>query len=133
MTEPYETFSLYKEGRAFSAKKEGRHLIGDYDIVSDATDAEGNRIITLKPHDLSGHLKNLDKLVDLLSKKLDPDSKLFPKLLRDTLVDYSEKDIERMLNKVEKKKEKVSAQEGCFKIYIGDGRRKKSEEIMIRS
>lgn len=133
MAEPYETISLYKDKRAFASKKEGGHLTGDFDILSDKVDSEGNRIITLKPHDLSEHKRKLAKLVELLVHELDPKSKLLPKLLLDTLIDFPEDAIARMLNKVEKGKEKVTATEGCFKIYIGDGRRKSSEEIMVRS
>ncbi len=134
MSEPYESISLFRNGRAYAGKGEdGGHLTGDFDLVSDAVDDDGNRVIVLKPHDLTEHHERLDRLVSLLTECLDPHSKLFPELLHDALVDYSEKDVERMLRKVESGREKVSTREGCFRLFIGDGRRKNSEEIMLRS
>lgn len=128
---PNETISFYRSGRAYAAKREGGHITGDYDIVSDAKDESGNRVIVLKEHDLTEHDHNLDELVNALTQKLDPTSRLFPQILRDTLVDYNDDDIMRLLAKV-RKGVKVTPKEGCFKLYIGDGRKRSAEEIMIR-
>ena len=128
-----ESISFYRSGVAYAAKEEGGHLTGQYDIQRDEVAEDGTRTIVLKPHDLTEFNAKLERLVELLMVQLkESKSSMGAKILKDTLIDYEEEDIDRMLKKMEGGKDKVTAQEGCFKIYIGDGRKKGSEEIMLR-
>ena len=127
-----ENISLYRRGVAYAAKREGGHITGSYDVLNDETDNEGIRTIILKTQDKVKHLTIVKELAKLLAEKLgEGESKTFISLLEDTLIDYEEESILRMLDKA-KKDIPVKTREGCFKIIIGDGRRKNADIIDLR-
>ncbi len=129
--EPSENLSFYRNKKAMGTKGVSRH-INEYDIASDVTNEEGVRTIVMKPADKTEHLKLCDELANKMVEKLGGgDNKLLRTMLFDTLRDYGEKDVKSMHKMVVLGKAPVKHREGCFKIVIGDGRKKSSHEIML--
>lgn len=130
MKKPKENLSIYKD-EVLGTKGISKHIYY-FDLVSDETTEDGRRVIVLKPTDKSEHLKFCRDLADNMVEALgEGDNKLLRKMLYDTLRDYNEKDIKDMRDMVVLKKSPVKYREGCFKLIIGDGRRKDSHEIML--
>lgn len=126
-----EHLSLYRGGFAYAATREGGHITGDYEILGDTTE-EGVRTIVLKEKDTAPHLERVKKLTRVILERLgETRSRVLRELLEDTLRDYKPEDVERVLNKIVEKKEPVKTKEGCYRIIIGDGRRKNCEVLHI--
>ena len=127
-----ETITLYREGAALVTTKEGGIAEKEYEVVEDRED-NGDRVITLKRIDRSATVSKVKTLAAAIAKGLgDPRSRTLKGLLQDLLIEYWDEDIDSMYERVVVKGEPVKAREGCFKILIGDGRRKDAGEIMIR-
>jgi hypothetical protein len=127
----YDSISLYRRGVAYSGKEESGHITAEYKIEKDEKDKDGTRTIVLKPVDLSEHKARVEELVNLIADTLDESkSKNFKAILIDTLGDYETEHIENLIKKIKGGKP-VKSKEGCFKIIIGDGRKKHSNEIML--
>lgn len=130
MAEPRESISLFK-GYAYLGRGRDPHIAKEYDIVQDVT-AEGVRTIVLRERDLTAYRAKVDEAVDLLLERLDEaDSRTTRGLLRDVLGDYEERRLDEIIRKA-RSGWPVKVREGCFKILIGDGRRKSGIEIMLR-
>lgn len=128
----YENLSLYRKGEALAAKREGGHITGEYKIEQDAVDKDGTRTIVLKPVDKTEFLKRVKELAGLLAEKMgEPKTGMFAKLVEDALIDVKDEDVERMLKRVGEG-EKVSRAH-CFRLYVGDGRKKNCDLLELRS
>jgi hypothetical protein len=89
------------------------------------------RTIVLKEKGIEEYKDKVDEIVALMMKKMGETSKTVEGLLKDALIDYQPKYLDKLL-KMLQKGEPVKVKEGCFKVIIGDGRRKNSEQIMLR-
>ena len=125
-----ESISFEKD-IAYSGKSNTRHIDKEYAIVSDLINDNGERVIILKEKDLTGFYDKISELVNLIMASLGETSPVLKGLLNDYFHEHREKTIENIIRKLNKGAS-VKAKEGCFKIIIGDGRRKNSEEIMLR-
>lgn len=125
-----ESISFEKDV-AYSGKSNTEHIDKEYTIVSDSVNDNGERVIILKERDLGAFYKKIDELVDLIMTSLGETSPVLKGILLDHFHEYKEKTIDSITKKL-KKGASVKAKEGCFKIIIGDGRRKNSEHIMLR-
>jgi len=135
MTEsnPRESISLYRSGKALASKRAGGHITGDYEIIEDSVSEGDVRTIKLKPRDKKEFLAQMKELIELLLDKLgETESKAFRRLLEDTLIDYDDESIMSMLKDMKEGKKPVKTSKGCFDIIIGDGRRKNTNRIIIR-
>ena len=113
-------------------KHPGTHIEKEYNVVRDETDEEGMRTIVLQEKDLTPLREKARKLADVVAANIgEGDSKILRELLFDVFKDYYEKTIDKLLKMIAEGKP-VKVREGCFKVIIGDGRRKNSEEIMLR-
>lgn len=128
-----ESITLYsRKGEALAGRREGGHIDKEYQLIEDTLGEDGTRTIILKPKDMMEFKAKIDKLVDLLLEKMgEPKTGQFAKLLKDTLRDYRENNIDKLIAKVEKG-EKVSTSDRCFHVIVGDGRRKGADLITIR-
>ena len=125
-----ENISFYKGKKEALSATSGTHIDKYYEIISDK-DEGGKRVITLQEKDMSSHTANVKALVDeLLAQLGETESRLMKTMLLDHLKDYKESDVIDMLRKV-RAGAKVKPSEGCFKIIIGDGRKKKSHTIQL--
>ena len=131
MKNPKENMSFYGDKKAIATVGISKHL-HEYDIVSEKTDDDGTRTIIIKPTDKTEFLRLVNELADKMVEKLgEGENKLLRKMLYDTLRDYEDKEIVKMHRKVVLGEMPVKYKEGCFKLIIGDGRRKNSHEIML--
>ena len=73
------------------------------------------------------------KELDALMKKLGETSKTLKEILADTLKDYGIFSIKRLYRKVVLGEAPIRKGRGCFYISVGDGRKKTSEILRIRS
>lgn len=129
--DPRENFSLYRDKKILAIKGSSKHLI-EYDVVSDETNQEGIRTIVIKPSDKTEHLKVCKELADKMVARLgEGENKLLRTMLFDTLRDYKEKDVIDMHKKVVMGGAPVKHRESCFKIIIGDGRKRGHHEIQL--
>lgn len=129
--EPKEAMSFYRGGKVYLTKPPSRHIT-EYNVVSDEITEDGSRIISLKPADKTEHLRLCSELADRMVERLgEGDNKLLRKMLLDTLRDFEDKSVVSMHRMVVLGKAPVKYREGCFKLIIGDGRRKNSHEIML--
>lgn len=120
-----------KHKKVFTTKGTSRH-INEYDIVSDIVDRDGVRTIVIKPSDKTEHLRLCNELADKMVIRLgEGQNKLLRKMLFDTLRDYGDEDVKDMHKQVVLGEAPVKHREGCFKLIIGDGRRKNHHEIML--
>jgi hypothetical protein len=132
MPEPKESISLYRQGYAYLGTHEGGHIDKEYDILKDETSPEGVRTIVLRERDLTAFKEKAARITDLLLEKIgESDSKAMRGLLCDILGDFTEKHLDEIEWKLGRGAP-VKIREGCYKILIGDGRRKNSVEIMLR-
>jgi hypothetical protein len=133
VTEDKETFAI-KKGKAhkmLSTKGISKHLI-EYNILSDTIGEDGTRTLVFKPTDASKFLQRVAELAAAMVEKLgEGENKLLRTMLADTLRDYREEDIDDMYRKVVLREQPVKYREGCFKLIIGDGRKKGRHEIML--
>jgi len=126
-----EHISLYLGRKALIAKGVSRH-ISEFDVVSDQTGDDGTRTIVIKPADKTEHLKRCKELAGKMVERLgEGENKLLRAMLYDTLRDYKDSDVEDMYKKVVLGEAPVKHREGCFKIIIGDGRRRGHHEIQL--
>lgn len=108
------------------------HVDSEWDICSDTIDALGRRHLILEEKDLSPYYTKVDKAVELILQKLgEGESKTTKGLLQDVLRDYTEKAVDDVIKKLEQGKP-AKIREGCYKLLIGDGRRRNSIELMLR-
>lgn len=128
-----ETFTLYKARKEGLASTTVGHVEKEYDLLSDEMGEDGIRTIKMKPKDLSERLVMQKQVVDSLMEKLGETSKTLRAILGDTMRDYSEANIKRLHKKVVLGKASVRRGRGCYYISVGDGRRRNSEIIRIRS
>ena len=128
-----ESITLYpKKGEALAGRREGGHIDKEFQLIGDVVEDDGTRVITLKPKDMTEFKAKIDKLVGLLLEKMgEPKTGQFAKLLKDTLRDYREDNLDKLIAKVEKG-EKLSTSDRCFHVIVGDGRRKGADIITIR-
>lgn len=132
-----EAILFSDKGTALSGKhKRGKlgHWDDFWNVKSDKTNKAGERTIILKKQDR----KNIDKkrkevIEGILNGLKEKASKALRGLLDDVLQDTWDENIENLHERVIVKKQKVSIGDGCFKISIGDGRRKNSTELMLRN
>lgn len=131
MAKVKENISVYADKKVYTNIGESKH-VNEYDLLSDTIDDEGTRTIIIKKVDKSEHLSRCKELAGLLVEKLgEGDNKLLNTMLYDTLRDYEEKDVIRMISDITKKGEPVKHREGCFKITVGDARKRNHHEIML--
>ncbi len=129
--ESKENMSFYPKGKVFSAKGRGTHITNEYQLIGDEVSVDGNRIIKLKLIDQTEHLQHCSDLANKLVVQLgEPVSSLLRTVIYDSLRDFLETDILDMLKQIGKG-EQVKKREGCFKLIIGDGRKKRHHEIML--
>ncbi len=131
-----EVILFSDKGTALSGKhKKGKlgHWNGYWNVKSDKTNKAGERTIVLKKQDRKNIDKKREEVIEGLLKGLKEKSKALRGLLDDVLQDTWDENIENLYERVIVKKQKVSIGDGCFKLSIGDGRRKNSTEIMLRN
>ena len=132
MAEPYESISLYRKGQALTGKGDAPHVDKEYTIFKDQT-VEGVRTIVLQEKDLAPFREKARKLAEVMAEMIgEGESKVVKELLLDVLKDYEEKKLDELYKRVVERGEPVKAQEGCYKLIVGDGRTRKSEHIMLR-
>jgi len=128
-----ETISFYPGRKEALASKSGTHISAEYDILEDSEQESGERVIRLKKKDLTEETKNRKELVVLLCGKLKESTEgLFAKLLEDTLLDYRRSDVDSMIRDIKKGKSVSKAPTHCFRLHIGDGRKKRSHTLSLR-
>ena len=128
-----ETFTIYSRKKEVLLSKTGDHIDKEYHLESDTMAEDGTRTIIMKPKDLTELERKKRELALAIAKSLGEEkSKLLKELLYDALRDYQHKEIEEMHKKVLEKKEAVKTRPGCFRIIIGDGRRKNCGVIDLR-
>lgn len=131
MQNPKENISFYRGNKAYANVGISKH-IHEYDVESDVSAPDGTRTIVMIPTDKSDHLRLCKELADKMVEKLgEGENKLLRKMLLDTLRDYEDASVEDMHRQVVLGEKPVKYKEGCFKIIIGDGRRRNSHEIML--
>ena len=124
-------------GKATAPGKRIRHHEENHILVSDRMDTHtGIRTISIKQvsNEEKAKFQALKKeLINVLAEKSgEAGSPSFKKILDDVLSDNWHAHIRDLYRMVVKEGKSVKVKEGCFKIVIGDGRRKSSKEIMIR-
>lgn len=108
-----------------------RHFDRHYKIVSDK--AKGSkRVLVLELQDQKEIERKKREIIDAIAKSVGDTGKQFKAIMHDTLNDYTDPAITEMYDKIIKKKQPVKVKEGCFKIVVGDGRKKNHSEIMLR-
>lgn len=140
-----EKAKRYKEGmffltngRVITAAGTGRgkesvgHYTESHTLVSDKVDRSGVRTIVMKAMDRKGIEKRKQELVNAIAKAVKDESEIFKQLLADVFATDWDSRVERLYDAVVLKGKKVSFREGCFKILVGDGRKKKGMEVMLR-
>jgi len=130
-----ESILFNDKGTALSAKhKRGkiRHWDEFWNVKSDKTNKKGERTIVLKKQDRKTIEKKKKEVINGILEALGEKSKAMRGLLDDVLQDTWDENIENLYERIIVKKQKVTSGPGCFKIKIGDGRRKNSTEIMLR-
>lgn len=121
-------------GKASRAGGDIPHYDKKYEVATDTISKDGVRTIVLNPCDMKEVAQKKEQVIGAITEALgEKGSKTFRAILEDTLNDQWDETIELFHDKIFKKKQKISAREGCFKIYIGDGRESRSTEIMIRN
>lgn len=131
MADPKENMSFYKN-EVLTTKGRSSHIANEYLIESDTTEEDGTRVIRLKPKDKTEFLAKARELANAIAERIgEGKSKLFKNMLFDLLKEYEEKSLHRIYKRVMAGKEPVRAEEGCFKIIIGDGRRRNHDEIQL--
>lgn len=129
--EPSENFSFYRNKKICATKGISKH-INEYDVVSDETNSGGVRTIVIKPIDKTKHLKLCRELASKMVEKLgEGENRLLRTMLFDTLRDYVDKAVVSMHKMVVLGEAPVKHRESCFKIIIGDGRKKNHHEIQL--
>jgi len=108
-----------------------RHFDRYYKIVSDKTKGS-KRILILELQDRKEIERKKREIIETIAKATKDNSETFKALLDDALSDYIDSAILEMHARVVKKKQPVKVKEGCFKIVVGDGRKKNHGEIMLR-
>ena len=132
MPEAKESITFYRDGSAMMGKHPGTHIDKEYDVVQDQTDETGVRTIVLQERDLAPLRRKARKLADAIAAKLgEGDSTTVKGLLYDVFTDYHEKTMDKLLRMIAAGKP-VKVREGCFKVVIGDGRKRNSGVIMLR-
>jgi len=129
-----EAMSLDSRKKEALASSKVGHIEREYNIVSDAVGEDGCRTIVLKPRDMTTLKKAKQELASEICRRLNETGTVFKKILMDTLKDYKEADILQMHKRLllDEKPPPVKATPGCFKIILGDGRKKNSHHISIR-
>ncbi len=128
-----ETIRISRKGTAYSNLEGERHSVADYIVDSDETKEDGKRVLVLAPRPMEDTSQKTKELVRVMLKRLgEPRSRTLKRLLSDVFVDYFPEAIERLYDKIVVKGEPVKEKEGCFRLIVGDGRRRESEEIMLR-
>ena len=128
-----EVIRITQKGTAYSNVEAERHSIADYIVEKDKIGKDGKRVLVLAPRPMGDITQKKKEIVQVILKKLgESRSGMLKKLLTDVFADYFPESIERLYEKIVLKCEKVKEKEGCYKLVIGDGRRKDSEEIMLR-
>lgn len=108
-----------------------RHFDRHYKIVSDK--AKGSkRILVLELQDRKEIERKKREIIEVIAKSVGDTGKQFKAIMHDTLNDYTDSAITEMYNKIIKKQQPVKVREGCFKIVVGDGRKKGHLEIALR-
>lgn len=126
------SMSFYPRGKVYYGRGRSPHIDREYELVEDKTEG-GVRTIVLKEKDRGVLIKKAEELVDVIAEKLgEGESKAVKAILFDEFKDYAEEYLDDILKRITIKKEPVKASEGCFKVLIGDGRKRGSIEIMLR-
>jgi hypothetical protein len=127
-----ERIGIYADKKLVSMAGEGRHIKEHYVVVSDKKVGK-KRVITLEVQDRREVDRKKKELLEAILVNMgDQKNKTVRALVADVLNDYTDSSIDDLHNRVVTKKQPVKAQEGCFKLVIGDGRKKGHKEIMIR-
>lgn len=123
-------------GKAAKPGKKIRHMSESHRLVSDSTAPDGTRTIVIKKisqEEDAKFKKMKDELIKVIAEQNGEEaSKSFKKLLEDVFSDNWRAHIVELHRMVVVDKQPAKVREGCFKIVIGDGRKKSSKEIMIR-
>ena len=128
-----EIIRITKKDTAYSQLEDERHSARDYIVEKDEIGKEGKRVLVLAPRPMEDIIQKRKEVVQTILKKLgESRSKTLKKLLTDVFSDYFPESIERLHDSIVAKDKPVKQVEGCFKLIVGDGRRKDSEEIMLR-
>ena len=93
---------------------------------------KGDRIIILRERDMTAYKKKITHVTNLLMKAIGSKDATLRGYLRDTIGEYLPKELEIIRSKIEDDGEVVKPKEGCFKLVIGDGRKKGHYEIPMR-
>lgn len=124
---PGEKEALLSKGYA------ARHVNEEYDIVSDETTQGGERTITLKKRDLTQETDDKKRLVSMICKKIgETPNGMFSKLLYDAIIDYPYAHIRKLIKAIEIGKPISAKPTHCFRLHVGDGRKKGSFTIALR-
>ena len=120
--------TFHKIGRDEEAEMHG----ADYSIIKDEISPDDTRTIVVKKRDATERQRKLNKIIETILKQLgEGESNLLRKLLKDATLDYYDETIDELYEDVVTKGKPVKAREGCFKIIVGDGRRRRHHEIQL--
>ena len=124
MNKCIETITMEQGKTATLMSNEDLEIKAEYDIVSDTTNDEGIRTITIKPSSRNSIFLNkrkelIEELLNRLGEKSDGN---FAMLLENVINQYGFDLVEEFHKKVVTQKEPVRAQKGCFEIVIGKGK-----------
>ena len=132
MAREKQNMTFYRDGTVLMSKCPGTHVDTEYDVVRDETDEAGVRTIVLREKDVTVLRDKARRLATAIAEKIgEADSAVVHGLLFDVFKDYHERDMDRLLKMVATG-QPVKVREGCFKVVIGDGRRRTSAEVMLR-
>lgn len=127
-----EKIVITRSKTAYTTDYAVRHAVKDYDVVSDETSKEGVRTIVLKPSTLTPERDRLvEENTDMIMKSLKDSSPTLRGIIFDTVKNGTLNNL-RKLNKMLKSGKKVSTSSGCFRLYVGDGRKKNSVALVIK-
>ena len=127
-----ERIGIYDNKSLVSMKGDGRHINKHFKVVSDRS-AGKKRFLVLEEQDRTEIDKKEKELLEAILVNMgDEKNKTVRALVQDVLTDYTDEAIIDLHKRVVIKKQPVQAKEGCFKLVIGDARKKNHKEIMIR-
>ena len=132
MAQEKQNMTFYRDGTVLMSKCPGTHVDTEYNVVRDETDEAGVRTIVLREKDLTVLQDKARRLATAIAEKIgEAGSTVVHDLLFDVFKDYHELELDRLLRMVAKG-QPVKVKEGCFKVVIGDGRRRNCAEVMLR-
>lgn len=121
------TWKYTKDGREVD-----HHTEQQFTVVGDELQEGGMRVLHLAPRDQTKREKQVAEIIDKVCGSIKDGSETMRALLADVLITQWDEAIDDLHQRIFAKGAKIKAQPGCFKIIVGDGRKKDHRELMLR-